>query len=222
MNNSSINIMLVDDHAIVREGYRSLLQKQDNMAVIAEASDGAQAYILYKQHQPDVTVMDISMQGQGGLEAISRIKQFDTNAKIIVFSMHQNPSFALQATRAGALGYVTKSSEPEVLIRAIYDVQQNKLSLSADIAQALALEKLGANNAALDQLTVREFEILRMLVEATPSQEIAETLNISPKTVANTHYIIKKKLGVNSDIELTHLAIKLNILDLLTLSSTEN
>lgn len=214
--------MLVDDHAIVREGYRSLLQKQDNMAVIAEASDGAQAYILYKQHQPDVTVMDISMQGQGGLEAISRIKQFDTNAKIIVFSMHQNPSFALQATRAGALGYVTKSSEPEVLIRAIYDVQQNKLSLSADIAQALALEKLGANNAALDQLTVREFEILRMLVEATPSQEIAETLNISPKTVANTHYIIKKKLGVNSDIELTHLAIKLNILDLLTLSSTEN
>ncbi len=108
------------------------------------------------------------------------------------------------------------------MIRAIYDVQQNKLSLSADIAQALALEKLGANNAALDQLTVREFEILRMLVEATPSQEIAETLNISPKTVANTHYIIKKKLGVNSDIELTHLAIKLNILDLLTLSSTEN
>ena len=209
--------MLVDDHAIVREGYRSLLQKQDNMAVIAEASDGAQAYLLYKQYHPDVTVMDISMQGQGGLEAISRIKQLDPTAKILVFSMHQNPSFAIQATRAGALGYVTKSSDPDVLIRAIIDVQQNKYTLSADIAQALALEKLGTESNALDQLTVREFEILRMLVEAKSTQDIAGTLNISPKTVANTHYIIKKKLNVNSDIELTHLAIKMNLINLLEL-----
>jgi len=205
--------MLVDDHAIVREGYRSLLQKQDNMTVIAEASDGAEAYIQYKKHNPDITVMDISMEGQGGLEAISRIKQLDSSAKILVFSMHQNPSFAVQATRAGALGYVTKSSDPEVLIRAIYDVQQGKYILSADIAQALALEKLGTDNAALDQLTVREFEILRMLVEAKSTQDIAKALNISPKTVANTHYIIKRKLDVNSDIELTHLAIKLKILN---------
>jgi len=209
---NAIKIMLVDDHAIVREGYRSLLQKQDNMTVVAEARDGSDAYLQYKEHQPDVTVMDISMQGQGGLEAISRIKQLDASAKILVFSMHQNPSFAIQATRAGALGYVTKSSEPEVLIRAIVDVQQNKYTLSADIAQALALEKLGTDTAALDQLTVREFEILRLLVEAKSTQEIAETLNISRKTVANTHYIIKKKLNVNSDIELTHLAIKLKIL----------
>lgn len=216
MNN--IKIMLVDDHAIVREGYRSLLQKQDNMTVVAEASDGAQAYLHYKEHKPDVTVMDMSMQGQGGLEAISRIKQFDSSAKILVFSMHQNPSFAIQATRAGALGYVTKSSEPEVLIRAIVDVQQNKYTLSADIAQALALEKLGTDSNALDQLTVREFEILRLLVEAKSTQDIAETLNISPKTVANTHYIIKKKLDVNSDIELTHLAIKMNLINLIELA----
>ncbi|MDO7598243.1 MAG: response regulator transcription factor [Pseudomonadota bacterium] len=219
--NKVIRIMLVDDHAIVREGYRSLLQKQDHIRIIAEASDGAQAYLSYKEHQPDMVIMDISMPGQGGLEAISRIKQFDADAKIIVFSMHQNPSFAVQATRAGALGYVTKSSEPEVLIRAIYDVQQGKYTLSADIAQALALEKLGKNSAALDELTVREFEILRMLVEAKPTQDIADTLNISPKTVANAHYIIKKKLGVTNDIELTHLAIKMNILDLLTLSDNE-
>ncbi|MDB2704965.1 response regulator transcription factor [Pseudomonadota bacterium] len=217
---NTINIMLVDDHAIVREGYRSLLQKQDHMTIIAEASDGAEAYLRYKQHHPDITIMDISMQGQGGLEAISRIKQVDAQAKIIVFSMHQNPSFALQATRAGALGYVTKSSDPEVLIRAIYDVQQNKYTLSADIAKALAIEKLGSDNAALDQLTVREFEILRMIVDAIPTHKIADILNISPKTVANTHYIIKKKLDVNSDIELIHLAIKMNILNLLTLSNT--
>jgi len=220
--NTTIQIMLVDDHAIVREGYRSLLQKQPNLAVIAEASDGAEAYLNYKHFQPDVVIMDISMKGQGGLEAITRIKQLDSDAKIIVFSMHQNPSFAIQATRAGALGYVTKSSDPEVLIRAIYDVQRNKQTLSADIAQALALEKLGSNTAALDQLTVREFEIFRMLVAATSSQDIAETLNISPKTVANTHYLIKKKLGVSSDIELTHLAIKMNIVDLSGLLPSNN
>lgn len=221
MTEPTITIMLVDDHAIVREGYRSLLQKQDSMTVIAEASDGAEAYHSYKQHQPDVTVMDISMQGQGGLEAISRIKQLDAKAKIIVFSMHQKPSFAVQATRAGALAYVTKSSDPEVLIRAITDVNHNKYTLSPDIAQALALEKLGNKSAALDQLTVREFEIFRMLVEAVSPANIAETLNISPKTVANSHYIIKKKLGVSSDIELTHLAIKMNILDLLSLSPNQ-
>ncbi|PHS25448.1 MAG: DNA-binding response regulator [Methylophaga sp.] len=215
---NTIKIMLVDDHAIVREGYRSLLQKQDNMEVIAEARDGAQAYFSYKKYNPDIVIMDISMPGQGGLEAITRIKQVDNTAKILVFSMHKNPSFAVQATRAGALGYVTKSSDPEVLIRAIFDVKQNKYTLSADIAQALALEKLGTDAAALDQLTVREFEILRMLVEAMPTQAIAETLNISPKTVANAHYIIKRKLNVNSDIELTHLAIKMNIINLLNLS----
>jgi DNA-binding NarL/FixJ family response regulator len=131
--------------------------------------------------------------------------------------MHQSSSFAIQATRAGAMGYVTKSSEPEVLIRAIYDVIKGKHSLSADIAQALALEKLGTDTQALESLTVREFEIFRMLVSASPTQEIAEQLNISPKTVSNSHSIIKNKLGVSSDIELTHLAIKMNVLNLLDL-----
>lgn len=122
----TINIMLIDDHAIVRAGYRSLLQKQENMKVISEATDGAQAYMCYKKYNPDIVIMDISMPGQGGLEAITRIKQIDNAAKFLVFSMYQNPSFAVQATRAGALGYVTKSSDPEVLIRAIFDIQQNK------------------------------------------------------------------------------------------------
>lgn len=212
-----ITIMLVDDHAIVREGYRSLLQKQDNLEVITEACDGNEAYSQYQQHQPDIVVMDISLPGQSGLKAIERIRQYDAKARILVFSMHQNPSFALQATRAGALGYITKSSDPEDLIRAIAEVANNKHTLSADIAQALAMEKLGQEQSALDQLTVREFEILRLLVDAKSSQAIAELLNISPKTVSNSHYIIKKKLGVSSDIELTRLAIKMNLVNLLDL-----
>lgn len=213
----ALNIMLVDDHAIVREGYRSLLQKQPQFEVICEACDGNEAYSLYKQYQPDVVVMDISMPGQSGLKAIERIRQFDANARILVFSMHENPSFALQATRAGALGYITKSSDPEALIRAIRQVAENKHTLSADIAQALAMEKLGQEQSALDQLTVREFEILRLLVDAKSNQDIADLLNISPKTVSNSHYIIKKKLGVSSDIELTRLAIKMNLVNLLEL-----
>jgi DNA-binding NarL/FixJ family response regulator len=214
---NTIRILLVDDHAIVREGYRSLLEKQPNIEVIAEASDGQQAYLEYKRYKPDLVIMDISLPGQGGLEAIGRIRQLNATAKILVFSMHQSSSFAIQATRAGAMGYVTKSSEPEVLIRAIYDVIKGKHSLSADIAQALALEKLGTDTQALESLTVREFEIFRMLVSASPTQEIAEQLNISPKTVSNSHSIIKNKLGVSSDIELTHLAIKMNVLNLLDL-----
>lgn len=214
---TNLNIMLVDDHAIVREGYRSLLQKQASFEVICEACDGNEAYLQYQQYRPDVVIMDISLPGQSGIKAIERIKQFDPQARILVFSMHENPSFALQATRAGALGYITKSSDPEALIRAISQVADNKHTLSADIAQALAMEKLGQEQSALDQLTVREFEILRLLVDAQSNQAIADLLNISPKTVSNSHYIIKKKLGVSSDIELTRLAIKMNLVNLLDL-----
>lgn len=209
-----IRVLLVDDHAIVREGYRALLQKQANLEVVADARDGHDAYMQFKACQPDVVVMDIAMPGQSGLEAISRIRQYDSQARILVFSMHQNPSYALQATRAGALGYITKSSDPALLIRAIFEVMDNKLSLSPDIAQALALEKLGHEQTRLDDLTVREFEILRLLLEAKSNQEIADILNISPKTVSNSHYIIKRKLNVSSDIELTRLAIRMKLLNL--------
>jgi DNA-binding NarL/FixJ family response regulator len=209
-----INIILVDDHAIVREGYRSLLQKQKNMSVIAEASNGEEAYILFKDHLPDVIIMDLSLPGQSGLETISRISKHRSKTKILVFTMHQNPAFALQASKAGALAYVTKNSQADVLIRAINEVSLGHIFISADIAQTLALEKLAGDNRILGELTVREFEILQMLVNGRSNHEIAQTLNISPKTVSNCHYLIKRKLNVSSDIKLVHLAIKMKILDL--------
>jgi two-component system invasion response regulator UvrY len=210
-----IDILLVDDHAIVREGYRALLAKQTGLRVVAEAEDGVQAYQRFKECRPDVVVTDLSLPGLSGLELIGRIKRRAPEAKILVFSMHQNPSFAVQASRAGALGYVTKSSSPEVLLRAIREVHAGRHVLSPDIAQALALEKLGGDRMALETLTVREFEILRLLVEARTTEEIAQILNISPKTVCNCHYLIKSKLGVASDIELMRLAIRLKVIDLL-------
>jgi DNA-binding NarL/FixJ family response regulator len=212
MQQTKITILLVDDHAIVREGYRSLLSKQPGLNIIAEAADGFQAYQQYQKHQPDVTILDISMQGMSGLEVISRIKQRNADAKILVFSMHQNPLFALQATRAGALGYVTKSSPPAEFLRAISQVHAGHAVLSADIAQALALEKIGNERMALDSLTPREFEILQLLLAEKTAEEIARTLSISAKTVCNCHYLIKRKLGVSSDIELTRMAIRLALI----------
>lgn len=209
-----ITIMLVDDHAMIREGYRSLLKKQARLELVTEAADGAEAYQRFKEFQPDLVIMDLSLPGQGGLATIARIKQRDPQAKILVFSMHQTPLFALQALRAGALGYVTKSSSADILISAIYDVYAGQHILSPDMAQALALEKSGHEYIALQSLTTREFEILRMLAESRSKEDIALTLNISPKTVSNCHYLIKGKLNVSSDIELIHLAIRMNVINL--------
>ncbi len=222
INTHTISILLVDDHAIVREGYRALLAKQPCMQMVAEAVDGVQAYQLFKEHQPDVVITDISLPGISGLEVITRIKNRCADAKILVFSMHQNPGFVVQAIRAGALGYVTKSSPPEVLLRAIREVYAGRHTLSSDIAHALALEKLGSERIALETLTVREFEILRLLVEGASTEDIAKTLNISQKTVCNCHYLIKRKLGVASDIELMRLAIKLDVVDLLELTAGDS
>lgn len=212
------SILLVDDHSIVREGYRGLLSRQAGLRVIAEAGASAEGYRLFQQHQPDLLITDLSLPDDSGLNLIRRIKLYCPAAKILVFSMHQNPAFASQAIRAGALGYVSKSSEAETLLWAIQQVLTGKLALSPDIAQALALEKLAGADPALASLTPREFEILRMLVEGNSHQQIAAILHISTKTVGNSHYLIKSKLGVDSDIELTRLAIRLNLLDPLPLT----
>ncbi len=217
--NGIITLLLVDDHAIVREGYRALLGRQSGLEVIAEAENSAQAYEQFKLCEPDVVISDITMAGSSGLELIGRIRARRRDAKVLVFSMHQNPGFARQALRAGALGYVSKSSPPEELLRAVVEVHGGRHVLSADIAQSLALEKLGTEYRALESLTVREFEILRLLLNGEPAERIAGYLNISPKTVANCHYLIKRKLGVASDIELMRLAIRLDVLDLLHLTA---
>lgn len=209
---SITRILLVDDHAIVREGYRSLLNHQLNMSIVAEAATGESAYPLYKEHCPDLVLMDLSLPGQGGLATLVHIRQYDPKAQILVFSMHQNPAMAKKAVDAGARGYVTKSSEPEILIKAIKDVMRGKIALSDDIAQSLARENLVGGHSALDQLTARELEILRLVVEGKKRSEIANILHISPKTVANTHYIIKRKLNVDSDLEMLRLAVQTELI----------
>jgi DNA-binding NarL/FixJ family response regulator len=147
------------------------------------------------------------MPGSSGLEAIQRILRAEPAARVLVFSMHVSPDLALAALRAGALGYVTKSSPPDVLLRAIADVLAGRNALSPDISQALALARLAGRRRPLEDLTPREFDVLCMLVSPASVHDIAQRLHLSIKTIHNLHYQIKTKLGVDSDIELTRLAM---------------
>jgi two-component system invasion response regulator UvrY len=208
----SRTILLVDDHAVVREGYRAVIEKQPGFKVVAEAGDGAEAYRLFKATSPDLVVMDLTMPGVGGVEAIRHIRQWDQDARLLVFTMHQSAAFAVQAIRAGARGYVTKTSPPEALIRAIHDIFAGRIALSPDIDHKLALSRLGDEAVAAEVLTAREFEVLRMLLAEQTNEEIGALLHISPKTVGNLHSQIKAKLGVNSDIELVRLALRQGLL----------
>ena len=205
-------ILLVDDHAIVCEGYRSLLQKQPGLRVVGSAGDAGEAYRLFKSLRPDLVIMDLTMPGMGGIEGIRRFRAWNPAARILVLTMHESAAFAVQAFRAGARGYVTKSSPPQALVQAAFEVLAGRTALSPDIDHALALSRLSGQPAAAEILSPREFEILRMLLDGRSADEIAAALYLSPKTVANTRTLIRGKLGVGSDIALMRLAMAQGLL----------
>ena len=208
----TISVMLTDDHAVVRSGLRRLLEQHDTITVIAEADSGEQAYQQFGDHLPDVLVMDLSMPGMGGLEALRRIKRRYSDAKIIIFSMHENTTFAVQALTAGAMGYVAKSSDAQDLVQAVLDVSQGKNYLSPALAEKVTLQSLNDDNP-VDKLTAREFEIFRLLAEGKVVDDISSLLNIGYKTVANYQTILKQKLGINSPVDLVRLAIKHGVIE---------
>lgn len=214
MSRQPLRVLLVDDHAVVRAGYRALIESEPAFVVADEAEDGESAYRKVRDTGFDLVVMDLVMPGQGGLGAVQRITARESAPRVLVFSMHAHPSFATQAFAAGALGYVTKSSSPAALLEALASVAKGRRYLSADIAQALALERFGQTYAPLETLTAREFEVLRLLLDARPVEDIAAVLHLSVKTVRNLHYAIKRKLEVRDDIELVRLALRLEVVDL--------
>ena len=208
MSRKAIRVLLVDDHAVVREGYRTLLAKHEGLTVVGEAGDAAAAYQRYKDTRPDVVIIDISMPGRGGIDAIQHIRRFDSSARILVFTMHGGVVYALQAFRAGAKGYVTKSSPPDLLVSAVRDVAEGRIAICPEMSEALAFDRVQEERTGLEELSPREFEIFRMILDARSTDEIAAALNVSRKTVANYHYGIKSKLGVSSDIELLYLGLR--------------
>jgi DNA-binding NarL/FixJ family response regulator len=213
MSRKTIRILIVDDHAIVREGYRALLAKHEGLKVVGEACDAASAYQCYKEMRPDVVIMDISMPGRGGIDAIEHIRELDSHARVLVFTMHSGAAYALQAFRAGAKGYVTKSSPPDLLVRAVRDIAEGQLAICPEISEALAFDRLREEKTGLHGLSPREFEIFRLILGAKSTDEIASALNLSRKTVSNYHYAIKSKLGVDSDIELFYLGLRQGLVE---------
>ena len=213
MSRETIRVLIVDDHAIVREGYRALLAKHEGLKVVGEACDAASAYQCYKDTRPDVVIMDISMPGRGGIDAIEHIRELDAHARVLVFTMHSGAVYALQAFRAGAKGYVTKSSPPDLLVDAVRDVAEGRLAICPEISEALAFDRVQEEKTRLHGLSPREFEIFRMILNAKSTDEIASAFNLSPKTVANYHYAIKSKLGVDSDIELLYFGLRQGLVE---------
>jgi DNA-binding NarL/FixJ family response regulator len=212
-NNSLIRIMLVDDNAVVRAGVRRLLEQETKFTVIAEAESGERAYQIFGEHLPDVTIIDLSMPGMGGMETIKRVVTRYPTAKIIVLSMHENVAFASQALKAGAKGYVTKSGLANELANAIEWVISGQTYLGSELSNKIALQLHNAEGDPMQALSAREFEIFRMLVDGVDLNKIATTLNISLKTVANYQTGIKQKLGINSPVEMVRLAIRCGLIE---------
>jgi DNA-binding NarL/FixJ family response regulator len=205
-------IVLVDDHAVVRAGVRRLLEQEPLFEVIGEAESGEKAYQIFGELKPDVMVMDLSMPGMGGLEGIRRILMRYEKAKILVLSMHEDLSFANQALKLGAKGYLTKNTLADDLVKSIETVTQGDVFLSDEIAKKMAMQSISGNQDPVDDLSAREFEIFRLLAEGLDIDAIASTLNISSKTVSNYQTMIKQKLDINTPIELIRYAIKVGVI----------
>lgn len=213
MTTTPLRVLLVDDHAVVRAGYRLLLQQEPGVEVVAEAESGEVACRCYADLDPDVVVMDLALPGMGGLEAIKRIRMRDADARILVFSMHEEPMFVERALAAGAAGYVTKRSAPEALVAALKQVAAGGRYLDRGLERRLAFERIRGLDSPLMQLSTREFEIFCLLAEGASSSDIARRLSLSPKTVANYSTQLKSKLNVSSAAEFARLAIRHGIIE---------
>jgi two-component system invasion response regulator UvrY len=202
-----IRVMLVDDHAVVRTGFRLLLQSVPEMSVVGEAESGEAALTRYAELTPDALVMDLAMPGMGGLEALKRIRSRHPQARVLALSAHDDPVHARRALQEGALGFLSKRSAPEALIEAVTTVASGRRYLDAGLAQKLALADI-QGGSPVERLSEREFEVFIRLAQGATVQKIAEDLKLSSSTVGTHLYNIKQKLDVVNQSELTLIAIR--------------
>jgi two-component system, NarL family, invasion response regulator UvrY len=208
---SNVGVLLVDDHAVVREGYRLLLERAGDIEVLGEAADAAGAVAQYRQLQPRVVVMDIALPGVSGIDAMREIHISSPEARVLMFSMYEDAIFAQRALKAGAQGYVTKASAPATLVEAVRTVADGHMYLTPTIAQDLALRSVSSEPPPGEELSAREFEVLRLLVQGVPVRDIAARLGLTVKTVANHQSSIRQKLGVETAVQLLQAAARLGI-----------
>ena len=210
---AKINILLVDDHSVVRMGFKMLIENESDMAVICEAESGELGITAFKEHKPSMVIMDITMPGMGGLDAIERIIAFDKKAKILVLSAHEDSVHPKRALSAGALGYLTKRSAAEELIKAIRSVNSGTKYLEPAIAQQMAITQISGENNPVEILSDREFEVFMDLAKGKSTNEIADTMCLSPRTVGTHLYNIKQKLNANNSAEIALIAIRCGLLE---------
>ena len=209
----TINVMLVDDHAVVRGGFKVLLQTWDDVQVVAEADSGEEALRIYDGVAPDLVVMDIAMAGMGGIEAIKRLVARDPQVRVLALSAHEDTSYSKRAFQAGALGYLSKRTAPEVLVDAIRLVAQGKRFIDPGIAQRMAMQDLSGETDPLALLSPREFEVFMQIARGQSVVAVAETLNLSVSTVGTHVHKIKQKLDLANASEITLLALRQGLID---------
>ncbi len=209
-----ITILLIDDHPVVRTGYRRLLENTPNMCIVAEADNGEAGYQLYLEHQPNVTILDLNMPGMGGLETIRRIRAKNPAARILVFSMLKNTTVAQSSLKAGATGFISKQSGMGEMIQAVRQVNSGKIYIESELASALAINATRKDTFEnpLDTLTKREFQIFKLLAEGYSCVQIADTLTISPKTVGVHQLNLMRKLNIQNTTQLIRLAMSHNVI----------
>ena len=212
MNTELIKVLLVDDHEVVRAGYRRLFDSTDDIEVVAEATNGEEAYTQYIEHNPTVVVMDLTMPGIGGLDASRRILARDSAARILVFSVHENEVFLNRALDQGILGYISKRSASRVMIEAVRQVAGGEPYIGQEMMPYLVKRKESQDSQRVKDLSPREFEVFRLRAEGMSVNDIAELLNVSPKTIGHHNTSLKQKLGAVNDAELTRLAIRLGVI----------
>jgi len=207
-----IRVQLVDDHAVVRAGFKRLLEDEEDIEVVIESDCGEAAMLDYEQYRPDVTIMDLTMPGMGGLEATRRIRIKYPDARILALSFHNNTTISSRVMKAGAMGYLSKGSNPALLIEAVRQLMQGNTYIEPDIAKKIAAENVSGETSLLDRLTIRELEIFLMLAEGQSVADIARTLYLSPNTVGNHQNSIMRKLDISNKAELARLAMQENMI----------
>lgn len=209
-----IDLMVVDDHDLVRTGIARMLEDVDGIRVVGKAASGEEAVQMARDLEPDVVLMDVKMPGIGGLEATRKMLRQDTGLKVIAVTVCNDEPFPSRLLKAGAAGYLTKGAELDEMVRAIKVVHAGQRYISPEIAQAMALKPYGADEASpLELLSERELQIMTMIVNCEKVQDISDKLCLSPKTVNTYRYRIFDKLGITSDVEMTLLAVRHGMLN---------